>query len=359
MSSDATDVGRDLARAHGLIELRRLDEARTLLGRLLGTEPQNAAALTLLASAHLEAGEPAAALEAADRAAALAPDVDGPQRLRSLALQQLGDDDGAISAARAAVEVAPENWQSFGRLAIALSVGKRDPAEALVAANHAVELAPHTPGSHYSLGVVYAEQRKHTEAERCFREALALNPQHSPSLNALAAGRLATSRFNPGGLAGAASGFRDAVRADPRSGVSGRNLELVIRHFLARVSYLVFVIVWLASRITGGTLGDRVVPLLLLLIPAGFAARFLVGLAPDLRRQVRYMAFHGPLALPMIAQTCAVGLLFVGAVAPERTRAVIGVAAIVISLGARLLLARRSGSRLVFVPLTWFRRRKA
>ena len=343
MSSDATDVGRDLARAQGLLELKRFDDAGSLLERLLGREPDNPLAWGLLAQAKLGADDPRDALEAAERAAALAPDDDWPHRLRSIALQQLGDDEGAISAAREAVAAGPHTWQAYSRLAIALGVAKRDLDEALASAELGVELGPHVPAAHYALGVVHDRRGDHAEAERCFRQALELDPQHTPSHNALAARQLAASRGRPGNLAAAASGFRDAVRADPRSGVSGRNLELVIRHFLARVSYLVFIIVWLASGVGGGTAADRIGPLLLLLIPAAFAARFLAALAPDLRRQVWYMAFHGPLAPPMIAQASAVGLLFVSAAAPSGARAGFSGAAVLASLIARFLIVRRTG----------------
>lgn len=358
MSSDATDVGRDLARAQGLLELKRFDDAGSLLERLLGREPDNPLAWGLLAQSKLGAEDPRGALEAAERAAALAPDDDWPHRLRSIALQQLGDDEGAIAAAREAVAAGPHTWQAYSRLAIALGVAKQDLDEALASAELGVELGPHVPAAHYALGVVHDRRGDHAEAERCFRQALELDPQHTPSHNALATRQLAASRGRPGNLAAAASGFRDAVQADPRSGVSGRNLELVLRHFLVRVSYLVFIIVWLASRVSGGTLTDRIGPLLLLVIPVAFAGRFLVGLTPDLRRQLRYIAFHGPLRTPVIAQICAVFLLFVGAVAPSHDRPAIGVAAFLISLGARLLLIRRSGSRIVFAPLAWFRRRR-
>lgn len=354
MSSDATDATHELERAQTLIELHRTDEASSLLAQLLSVEPHNASAWGLLAQARLDAGELDAALDAAERAAALEPGEDWPHRLRSIAMQQLGDDDGAISAARAAVEAAPQNWQAHGRLAIALSVAKRDLAEALVEAERAVALAPNEPGSHYALGVANDVQRKHAEAEHSFRHALALDPQHSPSHNALAGRQFASSRFGrPGNLAAAAAGFRDAIQADPRAGNSATNLELVLRVFLARLSYLVFLIVYLASRVTGDTLGDRIGPLLLLVIPAAFAARFLARLAPDLRRHVRYIAFHGPLAAPMIAQACAVALLFIGAAAPSGARPGIGIAALVTSLAARLLLARRNGARLFSAGSAW------
>ena len=344
MSSDATDIDHGLERAQALVELRRYDEACSLLGKLLGTEPHNAAAWCLLSQARGGVGDAKAALDAAERAASLAPGEDWPHRLRSIAMQELGDDDGAVSAARAAVAVAPQNWQTHSRLAIALSLTKQEPTEALGAAELGVTLAPNEPTTHYALGVANHRRGKNGEAERCFRQALELNPQHIPSHNALAAMQLAGSRFGrAGNLAGAAAGFRDAVQADPRSSESARNLELVLQVFIARVSYLVFAIVWIASRVTGGTPGARLVPLVLLAVPATFAGRFLSRLAPDLRRRVGYVAFHGRLAAPSYAQALAILLLLVASAAPAGARTRIGIAAVITSFAARLLLARSLG----------------
>jgi tetratricopeptide (TPR) repeat protein len=358
MNREAADSGLELERARALIELHRFDEAASLLQKLVGREPDEASAWSLLAQAQLGAGRPHDALEAASRAAALTPDDDWPHRLRSVALQTLGADESAVAAAREAVRVAPYLWQCHVRLCEAIVLGRGDLDEAQAAAERSLELAPHESDPYYELGLVAAKRGKHDEAERYFRQALAIDPDDAAAHNALARLRFAKSRFNPGGLAGAAAGFRDAVQSNPRAGTSARNLELVLRVFLARLSYLIFIVVWLASRFTGGTVADRVGPLLLFLVPAGFAVRFLMELAPDLRRQVRYMAFHGPLAAPMFAQACAVLLLCVGAAAPSHARPAIAIAAFVVSLAARLLLARRSGWG-IFPWSGWFKRRRA
>src|SRR5207248_738987 len=235
-------------------------------------------------------------------------------------------------------------WQTHKRLALVLLLAKRDPDFVLAAAGRALELAPNEADAHCVLALAYDERGDHAEAERCFRQALALDPQHSPSLDALARQQLASSRFGrAGNLAAAAAGFRDVVRADPHADHGAKNLELVLRVFIARVSYLVFLIVWIASRVPGGTVGDRLGPLVLLAVPAAFAVRFLRGLAPDLRRQVGYVAFHGRLAVASYLQTLAVALLFVSAAAPTGARTAIGIAAVVMSFAARLLLARRLG----------------
>jgi len=358
MSSDPGDLFSDRERARALIDLRRFDEACSLLRTVVGRDPADADAWCLLSQAEGGARRPHDALEAASRASALTPEDDWPHRLRSVALQMLGAHDSAIAAAREGLRAGPWTWQAHVRLSNALVAAKGDLDEALAEAELGVELGPHEPATYYSLGLVYERRGRREDAVRCYEEALAIDPEDSASLDGLARVRFAGSRLNPGGLAGAATGFRDAVRADPRSPHSARNLEIVIGVFLSRLSYLIFVILWLASRDTGGTVGDRVWPLLLLLIPAGFAVWFLVNLTPDLRRHVLYISFHGRLAAPMIAQCCAVALLCVGAAVPHGARAPFGIGALLISIAARILLARRTGARW-FPWFRWFKRRRA
>lgn len=257
MSSDTIQqLQLQLERAQALVGLGRFDEAISMLLQLIASEPEIAPAWCLLAQAQTGVGDAQAALAAAERATALAPENDWPHRLRSVALQQLGDLDGAIAAAREAVACDPDNWQTHRRLAICLILAKRDTDYAFAAAERAVALAPHEPSTHHTLGAAYEMRGDHVEAEQCFRQALAIDPQYSPAHDALAHRQLASSRFGrAGNLAAAATGFRDAVRADPRADESATNVERVLQTFLARLSYLIFLIVWLGSRITGDTLG--------------------------------------------------------------------------------------------------------
>jgi tetratricopeptide (TPR) repeat protein len=340
VSDRPTDpIAAQLDRAQALVELRRYDEARSVLTELIGREPDVALAWCLLAQAQIAVDDPKAALEAAERAAALEPGTEWPLRLRSVALQELGDTDGSIGAAREAVAAGPYTWQTHVRLATALVSAKRNKDEALAAADRAVALAPHEPTAFFALGLANDMRGNGDEAERCYRQALAIDPQHAASINALSRRQLGSSRFGrAGNLAGAAAGFRDAVRVDPRADYAAKNLELVLRLFIARVSYLIFIVAWIAIHAQGGTLADRAGPLLLLAIPVAFAIRFLAKLAPDLRRHVGYVAFHGRLAVPSVLQSCAVVLLVVSAVAPDGARAKIGVAAVLTSLAARIVL---------------------
>jgi tetratricopeptide (TPR) repeat protein len=331
----------ELERAQTLVELRRYEEASAFLTQLLAREPEVASAWCLLAQSQLAARDPETALDAAERAAALEPENEWPHRLRSAALQNLGR-PGSIAAAREAVAAAPHAWQTHLRLAEALAAAKTNPDAALAAAERAVALAPNEPNTYAALGRAYEMRGDHAEAERSFRQALALDPQHAGAHHELARRRYEASggrrrRFGAGNLAAAASGFRDAVEANPRSHVGAANVEIVIRSFLARLSYLIFVSVWLATFVANNS-SSRVVPALLIAIPMAFAVRFLIALAPDLRRRVGYMAFHGWLAPASCAQVVAIALMLVSAAGPSGARIGFAAAAFLISLAGRIYL---------------------
>ena len=348
MSTEPDPLQLELERAQTLVELGRYEEASAVLTQLLAREPEVAPAWCLFAQAQIAAGDSNSGLDAAERAASLEPENEWAHRLRSAALQNLGR-PGAIAAAREAVAAAPHVWLTHNRLATVLAAANQNPDAALAAAERAVELAPNEPDAHRALGRAYEMRDDHAEAERCYRLALSLDPQNAAAHDALARRRLTASRrFGAGNLAAAASGFRDVVQANPRSAAGAANIEIIIRGFLSRLSYLVFVCVWASTLVTnhsGPSAAGRAVPLLLAAIPVGFGLRFLVSLAPDLRRRVGYMAFHGWLAPASYANAVALPLLVVSAAGPSGARIGFAVAAFLLSLAARvylLWLRRRS-----------------
>jgi len=366
MSGDEGDVGLELERARILCGLRRFDEASSVLHQLLAREQENAPAWCLLAQAQLGVGDPYGALESAGRATALEPENDWPHRLRCSAFQDLGIPESAVAAAREAVRTGPDIWGTHALLARSLVLAKGDLEEAWAAAERAVALAPNEPDTHYTLGIVAQARRvgDNWEAERHFRAALALDPQHAPSHNALASRRLASSsQLDAGNLADAAAGFRNVVQSDPRADYGARNLELVFRTFLGRLSYLIFVIAIVAARLddptsrtTVGTAVPKVAPPLLLLIPIAFAVYFVVRLEPDLRSHLFYVAFHGRLAAASIAQACALAFLLASAFAAANARIALVFGAVVAALVARIFLAIRGSGRVLSVS-DWRSRR--
>lgn len=64
----------------------------------------------------------------------------------------LGRQKESIRTAREAVRLNPQEWRTFTRLAIALSKSKGQADEGLVAAQHAVALAPNEGGTHLAAG---------------------------------------------------------------------------------------------------------------------------------------------------------------------------------------------------------------
>jgi tetratricopeptide (TPR) repeat protein len=331
----------DVERARALCDLARFGDAAQLLQRVVAADPQNARAWCLLAQARLGGHEDSDALRASRTALSLAPDDEWPHRLHSIALGKLGRRDESIAAARSATGVAPHSWQAFVQLAQALLGAKSAHQEALGAAEQAVALAPHEAATHIVLGMAARACKRHEEADAAFRAALAIDPQNSVAHNELARLRLRRSKLaGATALADAAGGFTNAVRANPRADVSRRNLDLVVRVFLARVSYLIFLDAYLAGRgLAGsGSVAARLAPVVLLAVPAQFAWRFVRRLSPDLRRHVRRVLLSRALLIPAVLQAVAIALLLAAVVVPRDARSVAAGAAAAAAAVARLYL---------------------
>jgi len=272
------------------------------------------------------------------------PENDWPHRLASLALSEMGRDQEALVMARTAVRLAPFTAYCHIILARMLVAGGSNSAEAREAADRAVSLAPHDPASHIAVGSVAAADRRTEDATAAFNRALAIEPDSTVAHNELARLALVGRRFgNANGLAKAAAGFARAVRADPRAGVSRSNLDLVLHLFLTRAATGIFIVAWIAMQVRRSSdsgLG-RILPVLLLVFPVVFAARFVSGLAPPLRgflvRLLRDPYIGGAVVCAGVAAT---GLV-VGA-ALQQASSVAFVSAAGFALAARLILLRQT-----------------
>lgn len=241
-----TEVARDLAQASVLLDLRRYDEAASLLARIVAAEPQDSQAWCLLAAAHLAAGRYEEAAAAASRAITLAPSDGWPYGLASIAQRHLGEIAVAISSANEACKLAPDEWRAYVFLAqaeLATEVDFLAQAEltreayfkaAELAAATAVRLAPHEPDAHFTAGQVSYAQRKWKAARAHQEQALALDPAHSGALNEL--GRISLRR---GGSPQAARHFTQAARSAPGVSTYGRNAEIPGQRVLAVISLAV------------------------------------------------------------------------------------------------------------------------
>lgn len=227
-----TGVRDDLGRASVLLDLRRYDEAVSLLARIVAAEPAGGRAWCLLAAAHLGKGQYQEAAAAAERAIALAPADDWPYRLASIAQRHLGNFTAAVAAATEACKLAPNQWPGYLCLAQAQLAGQADFNAAEQAAANARRLAPDEPEVHYVSGLVsFAGGR--SKAARAHQErALALAPAHSGALNEL--GRIKLKRLSH---ARAARHFIQAAQSAPGVSAYGNNVEVVVRRVVTLTIY--------------------------------------------------------------------------------------------------------------------------
>lgn len=241
----------DLSRIDALIDLGRYEDAVAALNRLLATDSAAANEGDVwcrLSLAFLRLDRDTEALQAAGRAAALAPDNDWPHRLASHALESLGRKDEAVQAAAAAVRLAPFVWQGHARFAATVSAAGGDLNLARQAAQHAVELAPLEPDAHSAVGLVALRQGDHETAERAFRHTLSLQPDHHSALN-----NLGVVQLRRRDLDGALSGFSAAIRSEPAQEVARRNVDVVVRAVLYRAQWFVLLAAGGLHQIIGGT----------------------------------------------------------------------------------------------------------
>jgi Flp pilus assembly protein TadD len=323
MTTTPMDGIAALDRASALCELRRWDDAAAQLRTILAADPDNEGGLCLMAQAQLGQAADEQALRTSLSAISLNPDNEWPHRLASRAFAGLGRDQEARAMARDAVRLAPNSAVCHINLAELLAKNRSDLGEASEAADRAVALAPTEAGSHIAVGIVAAADARNEEATAAIMRALALEPDSSRAHNELARLQLKTNRFgNAGGLAQAAAGFATALNTDPRAGVSRGNLDLVLHLFVARIAYGIFLIAVIASRVRSHSDAGFVhlVPALLLILPALFAARFVSRLAPPLRVYLTRQLHKPFIASALVCDAIAASALVVGAAVPQASQ---------------------------------------
>jgi Flp pilus assembly protein TadD len=239
--------GADLARVDALLELGRYDDAVTALRRLLSADASLAGSSDSwcrLSLAYLRLDRFGDSLDAAGRAAALAPDNEWSHRLASHALESLGRGPEAVGAAAECVRLAPHQWQGHARLAASLSASGGDLVLARQAAGQAVALAPYEPDAHSAMGLVALRQGDNATAERAFRHVLSLQPDHHSALN-----NLAVIQLRQRNLDEALSGFSAAVRSEPGQEVAKRNIRIVVQAVVYRAQWFVFIAAWVTRQL--------------------------------------------------------------------------------------------------------------
>ena len=354
MTSTPTNSAAALRRASVLCDLRRWDEAIGQVRAVLAMEPHNEDGMRLMARAHLGKDDASEALRWSLAAISQNPEDEWAHRMAALANQRLGRHEEARSMAREAVRLAPLTWQCHHVLAQVLASAGSGLPQARAAADRAVELAPNEALAHLAVGQVAAADGRVEDAKVAFSRALALDPNHSAAHNELGRLNLKMSfarmegfRSGTSGLADAAGVFATAVRADPRAAVSRRNLDLVLGVAFQRQARAVLLIAWialLAERSSDSSVA-RVVPTMLLALPAFSVLVFAVSVPRELRSYSRGFLLRLPLAVAFVGDVIAAILLVAGASFPRATSAAFA-GAVVAAILARAVTWQRISSQL-------------
>jgi tetratricopeptide (TPR) repeat protein len=144
--------------------------ARRVARSLVARRPDDATAFRNLALLERELGDFAAELAAAERAAALRPDLPEMQAVRAHALSNADRDDDAVAAARQAVALEPDT--AAWRIALAdACMNAGDFAGAAAAALEARRLDPRAIEPEWQLGCALLGQGRDEEAAEVFDEA--------------------------------------------------------------------------------------------------------------------------------------------------------------------------------------------
>lgn len=331
----------ELEHAIALFEAGSFSEASERVRRLVERNPRDGEAWNLLARVEFAAERYEQAVAAAERACPLSPGSPSPHLLACLALLRLKRFDDAVVHAREAVHIDPFDWRALALLARLLVRDGARVTEARELTARMTKLAPDEPDAHLTAGFVAAGTGDREGAKRSFLKVLELDPGNSAAQHELARLRLKGRVNDPAALAEAAAGFERALCAEPEAEQSRRTLELVLRVFLSKSAYLLFIDAYVVGRVTSGSnaVGGRLLPLVLLLIPAFYAWRFCSRLsAPLLGRLRRVVTREGPIRLAACSEALAVLCILAGVGAPESIRPGLAGTAAVLALIGRVAL---------------------
>ena len=331
-----TEVAQGLSEAAMLLDVRRFDEATSLLARIVAAEPDNGQAWCLLTSAHLGAGRYPETVAAAGRARTLSPADDWPYRLASVAQRHLGKTAEALAEANQACRLAPGEWRAYICLAQAQLAEGVDFIAAQRSAGFALRLAPNEPDAHFTAGQVCYCREQWGSAREHQEKALALDPAHSGALNEL--GRIS---LRLGGDARAAQHFLQAARSDPGVRTFGNNAEVPAQYVLYRMVGAVFLATFALAYVT---LLDTRIPrpavaaayALAVGASAWYGSAQLRGLPPEMRLLLRTRRVA--LAFGVLYSAAVVDLV-TAAAAPSHALAIAMPLASLLMLGAAFTAA--------------------
>ena len=222
--ADPNDLSRELARAETLLDLGREAEAEQRLRSLLTTHPESAPVLVALAHALHRLDRLGEAEDAARRGLAAEPEHHQGHLVLADVLVAREDADGSMAVAHECLRLAPHAWTSHYALARALLVQRRPRVrDAYAASLRAVELAPDLAATHTLVGLCLEGLGDREAAERAYRNALAIDPQHATAQHQLAALHLTRGRLGHG-----ARLLRSAVGQSPQEQMLHEGLDRVL-----------------------------------------------------------------------------------------------------------------------------------
>ncbi|MDQ3713801.1 MAG: tetratricopeptide repeat protein [Acidobacteriota bacterium] len=243
-----------LHKAEHLAEIERWREAVPLLIKVIAKNPQHFHANCLLSLCHYNLKDFQKGLEYAERAIAAEPEEEWGHRLRSVALTEQGRKKEALKSAEEAVRLEPSETSALQTLIYALlNCGKNKRAEEIALKMR--DFFPEMEMTFFALGNVYLQNGNSYEAERCFREALRLNPNSADARNNLGVALLRHSQaaenslFKPNNLSilntvgedEIQQHFTEAVKLEPTNEAAAENLKNQFSYYNVLYGLLVFI----------------------------------------------------------------------------------------------------------------------
>ena len=164
----------------------KLDDARAVYEAILAAQPDHVHVLSLLGLIHHQAGDSAAGAALIRRAVELAPETAILRDHLGLALDGIGDADGATESHAMAVIIDPRHAPGWYNLGMQLSRQSRD-ADALRCIMNALDLDPRNAIYRAGFGRILTGLGHYPEAADAFRLALLADPGFTEAYAGLAA----------------------------------------------------------------------------------------------------------------------------------------------------------------------------
>jgi tetratricopeptide (TPR) repeat protein len=198
-----------LARARLLLAQSRPVEAEREAGLAVAAEPEDTAALAVLALSLSEQKKAAGALAAARRAIGIEPDVAHLHYVHAVVLHRADAENEARGAIAEAIRLDPENADHFSLLS-SIELARRDWKAALAAAEQSLALNPEHIGAANLRAMALVQLGRAGEAEQTVEFALRRAPE-----NAFSHANQGWTRLHQNKPRQAQEHFREALRLDP------------------------------------------------------------------------------------------------------------------------------------------------